>query len=372
MSHRYLLEDVTSIHSPCLLFFKDLIQRNIQRAIEIAGDPNRLRPHVKTHKTREIVRMELTAGIRKHKCATIAEAEMLAETGVTDVLLAYPLVGPNCARLAQLIEAFPNSRFAVLADHPRSVHALSDAMTRHHQSVDVLVDVNSGQNRTGVAPGPGAEKLYDLIAELPGLEPGGLHFYDGHHRQQNFDERRTAALASLQPLLALRKTILGRGLPIPRLIIGGTPTFPVHAQLDLPNLECAPGTFVLHDYGYATGFPDLDGFTSAAVVLTRVVSRPTADRVTLDVGTKAMASDPPVDRRCVLLDVPDCEFVAHNEEHLVVRTPAAGNFTPGDVVYAIPSHICPTCALYRVAHVVENGRVTGEWEIAARDRILRF
>src|SRR5437660_11692761 len=108
MNPAYALKDTSAVFSPALLFYKDLIRRNIGYAVEIAGNPARLRPHVKTHKTREIVRLALERGITRHKCATIAEAEMLAGCGVRDVLLAYPLVGPNCARMARLASSFPD------------------------------------------------------------------------------------------------------------------------------------------------------------------------------------------------------------------------------------------------------------------------
>ena len=115
MNASYAVQDTSSIYSPGLLFFKDLIRRNVARSMEIAGSPARMRPHVKTHKTRELVRLELDAGILKHKCATLAEAEMLAGCGVPDVLLAYNLVGPNCARMARLVQTYPRTRFSVLA-----------------------------------------------------------------------------------------------------------------------------------------------------------------------------------------------------------------------------------------------------------------
>src|SRR5215471_7355898 len=121
MNPQYLIADTSSIFTPALIFYKDIIRRNIAQAIAVAGGVERLRPHVKTHKTREIIRMELDAGICKHKCATLAEAEMLAECGVTDVLLSYPMVGPNCHRLARLIEKFPRCSFSVIADHPDAV-----------------------------------------------------------------------------------------------------------------------------------------------------------------------------------------------------------------------------------------------------------
>src|SRR5439155_23399042 len=146
MNPAYALRDTSEIFTPALLFYKDLIRRNIARAVEIAGNPSRLRPHAKTHKTREIVRLEMDAGITKHKCATLAEAEMLASCGVTDVLLAYPIVGPNCRRLAALAAAFPDTWFTVLADHPAAVQALSEVMEQVGRTGGIMLDVDVGQH----------------------------------------------------------------------------------------------------------------------------------------------------------------------------------------------------------------------------------
>jgi D-serine deaminase-like pyridoxal phosphate-dependent protein len=370
MNPLYAIKDPSNVYSPGLLFYKDLIRRNIARSVEMAGDPGRLRPHVKTHKTREIVRMALDAGIRKHKCATLAEAEMLAGCGVKDVMLAYNLVGPNCGRMARLARAYPDCRFAVAVDHAAAADALSRALAAEGQAVDALLDLDVGQHRTGVAPGSDAAELYQHIARLPGLRPGGLHVYDGHNHQESFVERQAAALRTLEPALALRDALLKKGVPVPRIVVGGTPTFPVYAKIDLPGLELSPGTCFLHDQGYSDRFPDITGFTPAALVLTRVISRPAAIRVTFDLGTKAVASDPPAGKRCTLLDVPDYVPVMQNEEHFVVETPAADRFHPGDAVLAVPTHVCPTCALHQHAYVVEDGRLIGTWPIVARDRVL--
>jgi D-serine deaminase-like pyridoxal phosphate-dependent protein len=370
MSPQYTIHDTSAVYSPALLFYKDLIRRNIEHAISIAGSAERLRPHVKTHKTREIVRMESDAGIRKQKCATIAEAEMLAVCGVPDILLAYPIVGPNCGRVARLAKAFPDSAFSVLTDHPAAAQALSEAMAPTGRTVDVLLDIDSGQHRTGIAPGEEAATLYAMLGRLPGVRPGGLHVYDGHNHQESYVERQTAAMNQLRPVLALRESLEKKGLPAPRLVLGGTPTFPVYAGMDYPGMELSPGTCILHDHGYGSRFAELSGFVPAALLLTRVISRPTATRVTLDLGYKAVASDPPAGKRCVLLNVPDYEPLLQNEEHFVIETPAAAHFPPGAEVYAMPTHICPTCAMHRQAYVVENGQVTERWEIVARDRVL--
>jgi D-serine deaminase-like pyridoxal phosphate-dependent protein len=370
MNADYALHDAAAVFSPALLFYKDLIRGNVELAVRMAGGPERLRPHVKTHKTREVARLALDAGITKHKCATIAEAEMLASAGAPDVLLAYPLVGPNCGRFARLTDAYPGTRFSAVADHPVAARQLSDALAAAGRTADVLLDVDVGQHRTGIAPGEEAVSLYESFAALPGLRPGGLHVYDGHNHQESLAERETVVRRLLEPVLALRSTLQRKGLAVPRLVVGGTPTFPVFARLDLPGLECSPGTCFLHDHGYGSRFADLAGFRPAALLLTRVISRPTPTRLTFDLGYKAVASDPPAGNRCVLLGVPDYVPLLQNEEHFVVETPAAGRFNPGDEVLAIPTHVCPTVALHRQAYVVAGGRVTGTWDVAGRDRLL--
>ncbi len=370
MNPQYLLRDSSGVFTPALLFYKDMIRRNIARAVTMVGDPARLRPHVKTHKTRQLVRLELDAGITKHKCATIAEAEMIAQVGAPDVFLAYNMVGPNCARFARLIQKYPGTRFSVTADHPAGLKQLSEALNSAGVSAEVLIDLDVGQHRTGIAPGPAAIALYESFDRYPGLRPGGFHVYDGHNHSESFTEREATVMSGLEPVLAMRAVVEKKGLPVPRVVCGGTPTFPIYARLNFPGLECAPGTCFLYDDGYGAKFSDLSAFEKAALLLTRVISRPTATRVTLDLGYKAVASDPPAGKRCLLLNVPDYQPVLQNEEHFVIETPAADRFAPGDEVYAVPTHICPTVAMHRSALVVEDGRVTEEWEIVARDRIL--
>lgn len=369
MNPEYILKDPSQVFSPGLLFYKTLIARNIQALVKRVGSPDRLRPHVKTHKTRQIVKMEREAGITKQKCATIAEAEMVAQCETPDILLSYPMVGPNCTRFAQLVKKYPGSKFSVIADHAVGIQQLSDAMKKAGQQAEVLLDLDVGQHRTGIAPGPTARQLYEMLEKSPGLKPGGLHVYDGHNHQHPLEERKAAVQAMMAPVLEMRDALAKAGLPVPRMVLGGTPTFPVFATLEIAGAECSPGTCVLNDFNYGTWFQDLGEFTHAALLLTRVISRPTANRVTLDLGYKAVASDPPAGKRCVLLDI-KCEHVLQNEEHLVIETPEAERFKPGDVAYALPAHVCPTSAMHQFANVVENGQVVDRWEIASRDRML--
>jgi len=371
MPHPYHLTDEAGIMTPALVFFPAFIRQNIARIVELAGGTGRLRPHVKTHKTREITRMQLEAGVTKHKCATIAEAEMLADAGAPDVLVAYPLVGPNPMRLAALAKKFPNTKFSSLIVDETTANLLSAAAAAAGRTLGFYLDLNVGMNRTGVVIDDSALSLYEYAAKQPGLTEEGLHSYDGQNHQESRTERHEACMKALFPVLEMRSTLQRRGYRVERIIAGGTPNFPVYAAMqDIPGLECSPGTYVLHDHGYGTRYPDLDGITPAAVLLTRVISRPTPNRVTFDLGNKSVAPDPVLTKRAHILDLPEYTIVVHSEEHLVIETPHAANFHIGDLAYVLPGHVCPTCALHREALIAENGHIVGAWRIASRDRFL--
>jgi len=170
MEEKYLVRNSSSIPSPALLFYEKEIAANIRKALDIAGDPARLRPHVKTHKTREIVAMKMRLGISKFKCATIAEAEMVAQTGAKDVMLAYPVIGPNIERFITLIQKYPSTTFEATVDNEAMAEKLSDAALARSSRVEVLIDIDPGLHRTGVTIGEAATNLYKKISSLKGLE----------------------------------------------------------------------------------------------------------------------------------------------------------------------------------------------------------
>jgi len=367
MTDWFQVSNESDVPSPALLVYPDRIRENIRRMIAIAGGVERLRPHMKTHKLAEVIRMQMEQGITKFKCATIAEAEMAADCGAADVLLAYQPVGPNILRVVQLAKSFPKTKFSVIADEAGTIRALSSAFAKENSGIDVLLDIDCGQHRTGVGPGPKAIELYRLIASsLPGLKPGGLHAYDGHIHDSDFGTREKNCEAAFAPVSALRQELIQAGLAVPRVVTSGTPTFAIHAKRS--DVECSPGTCVFWDAGYTKNLPDLD-FIPAAVLLTRVVSKPGTSRLCLDLGHKAVASEMP-HPRVQFLNLPDAKAVAHNEEHLVIESAQAAAFKVGDCFYGIPWHICPTVALHSEAVVVENGKATTRWRIAARERRL--
>ncbi len=368
----YELADTSAMPSPALLVYPQRVAENLKRMLALAGGAERLRPHIKTHKMPELVKRQMELGISKFKCATIAEAEMAAEAGVRDLLLAYQPVGPAVRRVLELRAHFPHVQFSVVADNPEVVQELSHRIGKPKpgetapRQLEVLLDLDIGQHRTGISPGREAFELYRFIASLPGLKPGGLHAYDGHLSEPDPVQREIACEESFRPVAALRQQLRGEGLSVPRTVAGGTPTFPFHAKRQ--DVECSPGTCVFWDAGYSHKLRDLD-FLPAALVLTRVVSKPGNHRLCLDLGHKAVAAEMP-HPRVVFLNLQDAQSVAHSEEHLVIESKHSPEFKIGDCLYGLPWHICPTVALHSEALLVEDGRITGTWKVTARERRL--
>ena len=356
------------IPSPALLIYPDRIEENINRMIAMTGSAERLRPHVKTHKLAEIVKLQLKAGINKFKCATIAEAEMLAQAGAKDILVANQLVGPNAERIAKLANWYRDIRFSTITDDAEALGNLARIAQIHKINLPIFLDIDVGMGRTGIKPGPAAITLYKLINQLPGVEPIGLHVYDGHLHDNNPSERLTKWQTIMGELRTLQNDIDSTGLLIQTIVGGGTPTFPFHAKHT--SHECSPGTTLLWDFGYAENFADLE-FLHSAVLLCRVVSKPSNNRITLDLGHKGVAAENP-HPRIKFLELNDAEAILHSEEHLTLQTEQAENYQVGDVFYGIPRHICPTVALYDRAHVIRNGKLVGQWQITARARKLTY
>lgn len=366
MAEWYEIEDAASVPSPALLVYPDRIDENLRRMITLAGDVSRLRPHVKTHKIEEIVQMKLAVGITKFKTSTIAEAELTARAGGADILLAYPLVGPNIGRLLRLMEAYPDVAFSSLVDDQHVLAEIAARAREKSRSISLYVDLNVGMGRTGIVPGDAAIELYRNLARLEGVIAAGLHAYDGHIHEAEFDTLKSRVEQTFEPVWRMREALRREGLVVPNMIAAGTPTSKLLAQHD--DVEVGAGTTVLWDAGQLQLTPDLE-FLNAAVLMVRVVSRPEPDRLCLDLGHKAVASEMPHPRFRVF-GLEDAIAVVHSEEHLVLQTPRAADFPVGQVFYGVPYHVCPTVALHDEALCVRDGRVTGAWRVAARGRKL--
>ncbi|QNF31583.1 D-TA family PLP-dependent enzyme [Adhaeribacter swui] len=362
----YPVTNMDTVDTPALLVYAERVKQNIQLLKSMVPAVACLRPHVKTHKMLEVSQLLLDAGITKFKCATIAEAEMLAQVGAPDVLLAYQPVGPKIYRLLLLVQKYPNTKFSCLVDNETIAQSIAITFDRENLTLPVYLDLNVGMNRTGIVPGPEAFALYQACSQMAGIEPVGLHAYDGHLRQPDITDRKVACDKAFEPVLQLADQIETAGYPTPVIVAGGTPTFPIHAQR--PGVECSPGTFVFWDYGYSTTLTE-QPFVYAALVATRVISRIDDQTLCLDLGHKAIAAENPLPR-VIFLNAPEVKPISQSEEHMVVQVPAGNNYQVGDVFYGIPVHICPTCALHDKAYVVENNQVKTTWAVVSRNRFI--
>lgn len=364
----YEIQNVEEIDSPALLVYPDRVRENIRRMIRMAGSPDRLIPHIKTNKMPEVVNMLQEEGIRQFKCATIAEAEMLGRCGAEYALLAYQPVGPKIKRLQGVAQRFPNTRYAALTDNKGSASAIAGYFSSMNREIDIFLDIDVGQHRTGLPPDDKALDLFKYCQSLEGLRIQGLHVYDGHLRDTDFAVRKEKSDAGFAKVEALKQRILEETGQKPTIVIGGTPSFTTHA--DRPEVICSPGTCVFWDWGYSKILPEQD-FLFAALVLTRVISKPGKELICVDLGHKSVAAEQPFPR-VLFLNLPDAEQVGQSEEHLVLNVGDNSNFEIGQVLYGVPQHICPTVALHDWAQVVENGRVDTVWEVLARRRKITW
>ncbi|HJS53543.1 MAG TPA: D-TA family PLP-dependent enzyme [Chitinophagaceae bacterium] len=354
------IKNIDELDSPALVVFPDRVKHNIQLAIDMIGDVDRLRPHIKTNKSPEVAGLMLKAGITKFKCATIAEAEMLARCYAPDVLLAYQPLGPKLARFVSLIKKYPSTRFSCLTDNIDAAKEQATEFSSGNLIVPVFIDLNVGMNRTGITPGEKAIELAKHCSALKGVALAGLHAYDGHIRDVDFEIKKQKcdeAFASVEKL--------NEKLKLPVIVMGGSPAFSVHCQRK--NIECSPGTFVYWDKGYTDLCPE-QKFLPAIVLVTRIISLPATNKICTDLGHKSVAAENEITRRVFFLNAEELKPVGQSEEHLVLETKENHCYKVGDIFYGLPYHVCPTVALYEKVFTVEDGKVSGEWKNIARDR----
>jgi D-serine deaminase-like pyridoxal phosphate-dependent protein len=361
----YSIKDTARVCTPALVYYKDIIIANIEKTIQAAGGVQRMWPHVKTHKMAAVVQLQQKAGIQRFKCATVAEAEMLALCEARDILLAYPLVGPNIDRYISLAKKYPHSRFWALGDDAVQTALLAAASKAAGIVTPFLVDVDIGMNRTG-APLESAETFFIRCAALEGLELKGLHCFNGNYKITDPLLRKQAVEATGPAIPALRERLHNKGLDCSVVIVGSTPSLPCYASYE--DVFVSPGTSFITDYNYYTLFPDLN-FLPGAVLLSRVISR-NGCLFTLDLGYKAIAADPK-DLRGIILGLEEASPVFHCEEHWAFQVPPDKQaLIPqiGTLLYVVPAHICPTTALFPSVLVAADGKIEGEWEVSARNR----
>jgi D-serine deaminase-like pyridoxal phosphate-dependent protein len=409
----FRVPEAARVLTPALIIDRDRVQHNIATTLHLlAGDTNRWRPHVKTAKLGYVMRMLADAGVQQFKCSTSLELSVACQAGAHDVLVAYPLIGANAARVRQIAEQHRSVAISVLIENESQIAQWRGT------PVSLFVDVNPGMNRTGV-PDDHADAILRLCQSViaSGLRFRGLHYYDGHLSKYAIAERCEKAHQGYGRLMHIVDTLATHGLEVPEVITAGTPAFP--CSLSFPQFSNAPfvhrvspGTVVYCDTTSLAQLPPEYGYLPAAVVMTRVVSHPAPGMITCDAGHKTVSADAGVPT-CVVLGHPALEPLTPSEEHLPMRvnpsppkprdpqpslptpgtppsqlakTGQAGNPGPGalgpgtprangapvpaigDLLFLVPRHVCPTVNNFDDAVIVSGGNLVAVEPVSARGR----
>jgi D-serine deaminase-like pyridoxal phosphate-dependent protein len=373
--------NLTQLRTPCVLVDSARVERNLERLQSAATSRGlRLRPHAKTHKSVALAVRQITGGAAGICCAKLGEAEVFAAAGIEDIRLPYPLNPINADRVVELLD---RTRLSFILDHLDVARGWSEAMQRAGRDVDVLIKVDVGFHRCGIDPErPDAADLVARIAELPGLRFRGLLSHAGHgYGATSEEEVRAIAEAEARTLNALAGAVRTKGIDVPEISVGATPT--VRYSLEQDGLtELRPGNYIYFDRTQvALGAADWDD--CALTVLARVVAKPEAGRIILDSGSKTLTNDlargfaPAPGYGAVLrsitgLQTPDESLSIErlSEEHANVRVdPGAQALEPGALVRIVPNHSCVVSNLVDAAWLVEGERIGERLEISARGRI---
>jgi D-serine deaminase-like pyridoxal phosphate-dependent protein len=366
MPPQYEVQDSQALSTPSLLIYTEMIEANITAALRMMnGDASRWRPHLKTAKLGYTMRRLVARGIKMAKCATTLELVAALDSGMEDVLIAFPLMGPNAARVRAIAAAHPERRISTLVE---SVDQIDEWRA---SAVGVFVDLNPGMDRTGMAEDH-FEEVRDLIdrVQKAGLRFCGLHHYDGQIKNT---DPSAAALAreGYARLMELIGYLKRSGIEVQEVITSGTPAMP-HALNFAPFSEgefvhrVSPGTIVYNDRSSLKDLPDY-GFMPAALVLSTVVSRPTQNRVTCDAGHKAVSADAGVPT-CDAMGRPGLVGLKPSEEHLPFEVRSGETPSRGELLYLLPAHVCPTVNNFDKAVLVRGGKVESVVPVTARGR----
>jgi D-serine deaminase-like pyridoxal phosphate-dependent protein len=347
---------LSELETPVLTADLDAIERNISRMQAYCDEHGvELRPHIKTHKLPELARLQLEAGAVGITCQKLGEAEVMADAGVEDILLSFPLVGS--AKAERLAALAGRVKMTVVGDSAAVAEGLSPVLARQGVEVDFLVECDTGLGRTGVQSPEEASALAELVDGLEGLRFAGLMTYP--------------SLPETAPwLLAARAAIEARGLSVERVSGGGTPTAERTHELGVVD-ELRVGTYIYGDRAcIANGSVPLDD--CALRVVATVVSRPTRERAIIDAGSKTLTSDLAVGAtgHGLLVEYPDAEVYALNEEHGYVdvsRCEPAPEI--GDRVTIVPNHACTTANMHDDIVLHRGGEVVETLPTAARGKV---
>jgi D-serine deaminase-like pyridoxal phosphate-dependent protein len=350
------------LDTPSLLLDLDVFEANIAKMAAYMGQQaTELRPHAKTHKCPTIAKRQLDAGAIGVCCQKLGEAEVMGAHGIHDVLITNQIVGPT--KIARLSDLARSTDVKVAVDNPANVSALAEAAQVAGVVLGVVIEVDVGMGRCGVAPGNPAVELAQTVDRTRGVQLRGLMGYEGHCVNiRDFENRVAETQKANQLLVDSKNAVEAAGIPVEIVSAGGTGTYMIAAKNpDITEVEA--GSYIFMDTTYRQVLTD---FEPSLTVLATVTSRPVANRIVLDCGSKTLAGDHGTP---ALYGLPPAAKCRLSEEHSIwTYTDHAPDLQVGDKVRVIPGHCCSTVNLHDVYYVVQDAEIVDTWPIAAARR----
>jgi len=362
------MRTIHELATPAVLVELDALERNVARMAERARSHGvSLRPHVKTHKTVEIARLQVAAGAVGLTVAKTSEAEVFAEAGFGDLFVAYPVVGADKGR--RLLALSDRVRLAVGVDSVEGASTLAGVFHSAGRGLDVLLKIDVGLHRVGVAP-EAAGAMATRVADVPGLHLRGIFTHGGHaYGEESAHGVASVAQGEGRTMSAVASAIRGLGLPVETVSVGSTPT--ARGSMAVPGItECRPGNYVFHDLSQV-GLGTCGLEDCALSVLATVVSVPAPERAVVDAGSKTLSSDPlrPRAGGHGLVLGGRSRLDRLSEEHGVIAVAPGDRFRVGDRVRVVPNHACVVSNLHDRLWAVRGDQVETTFAVAARGRV---
>ena len=361
----FLKKPVTELPTPALLVDLDILDRNLQMlATYMKGRPVSFRPHGKAHKSPAIGKMQLVSGAKGLCAAKLGEADVLVRGGITDVLITAEVVGRvKIERLMALAAMAPDLKAVV--DDERNAVDLSTAALAAKRKLKVAIDVNVGQNRTGLDKPEDVVALAQVIAKQKGLELVGLQGYGGNNQHiVGFENRRAREIQSNERVVAARQALEKAGFAVQLVSVGGTGSYNIDADYTGVT-EIQPGSYIFMDAHYnkigGRDKPEFSEFGNSLSVLTTVISRAVAGRAIVDAGGKALSTDESVPEP---MDLTGAVYSVAGDEYGALRLQnPSRDLKVGDLVQIMPGHCDTTVNLHNVYFGVRKGNVEHVWPI---------
>jgi 3-hydroxy-D-aspartate aldolase len=366
----FIGQSVMEVPTPALLIDLDVFESNMAAMRDACAARSRnYRPHGKAHKSPVIAKKQLEYGAQGQCAAKLGEAEVLINGGIRDVLITAPVVGPRKIQRLLALEAItPDVK--VVVDSPENIKDLSAASAAKNRKLKVLIDVNVGQNRTGVDTPQEAADLARQIDREKGLELAGVQGYGGNNQHiVAFENRRAIELLSLERAVQARRAVEKAGFPVGILSVGGTGTYNIDTEI--PEVtEIQPGSFIFMDAHYSSiGGPnnaDFSDFGNSLSVLTTIISHPSKGRAITDGGNKALSTD---ESMPVPKGLTGAAYWPGGDEYGIIGLKKPNReLKVGDKLEFIPGHCDTTVNLYNYFFGVRKGVVEAVWPIEGRGR----